>query len=158
MPGRPGPADCESPGLTHPTSTEIAGRIEDLYGAPLAALQAHARDQPPGMLTALLGLHDTLDFAERSITFHRERLAQLIHVERKISAHEVVHVLDCARRLAEAVAVRDTQAVTASAVLQSLVRTEPAGRAEPREPSPAPPTTTVPTGPAAAATSSTPSR
>ncbi|CAL9410281.1 hypothetical protein [Streptomyces griseosporeus] len=139
-------------------STEIAGRIEDLYGAPLAALEVHARDQPPGMLTALLGLHDTLDFAERSITFHRERLAQLIHVGRKISAHEVVHVLDCARRLAEAVAVRDTQAVAASAVLQSLVRTEPAGQAEPREPSPAPPTTTVPTGPAAAATSSTPSR
>ncbi|BCM65718.1 hypothetical protein EASAB2608_01052 [Streptomyces sp. EAS-AB2608] len=145
--------------MTHPTSTEIAGRIEDLYGAPLAALEAHARDQPPGMLTALLGLHDTLAFAERSITFHRERLGQLIHPERNVSAHEVVHVLDCARRLAEAVAVRDTQAVTASAVLQSLVRIEPAEQVEPPEPPPAAlPTTTVPTGPAAAATSSAPSR
>ncbi|AKN73708.1 hypothetical protein QR97_31735 [Streptomyces sp. PBH53] len=144
--------------MTHPTSTEIAGRIEDLYGAPLAGLEAHASDQPSGMLTALLGLHDTLAFAERSITIHRERLAQLVHPERNISAHEVVHVLDCARRLAEAVAVRDTQAVTASAVLQSLVRIEPADQPEPPEPpSPASPTTTVPTAPPAATTCSAPS-
>ncbi|MDN3265665.1 hypothetical protein QWJ26_38870 [Streptomyces sp. CSDS2] len=117
--------------MTHPTSTEIAGRIEDLYGAPLAALEAHAQDQSPGMLTALLGLHSTLALAEHSITVHRKRLAQLIHPERDISAHEMVHVLDCARRLAEALAVRDTQAVTASAVLQSLVRIKPPEPAEP---------------------------
>ncbi|MFH9090872.1 hypothetical protein [Streptomyces sp. NPDC017673] len=150
--------------MTHPTSTEIAERIEDLYGAPLAALAAHTQDQPPGMLTALLGLHDTLALAERSITVHRERLAQLIHSERDISAHEMVHVLDCARRLTEAVAVRDTQAVTASAVLQSLVRieppetAEPPEQAEPPEPSRAPPTTTVPPAPPAATTASAPSR
>ncbi|MEU3529073.1 hypothetical protein AB0E62_35340 [Streptomyces sp. NPDC038707] len=147
--------------MTHPTSTEIAGRIEDLYGAPLAALEAQAQDQPPGMLTALLGLHSTLALAEHSITVHRERLTQLIRPERDIGAHEVVHVLDCARRLAEAVAVRDTQAVTASAVLQSLVRIEPpepAAQAEPPEPLAAPPTTTVPPAPPAASTASAPSR
>ncbi|MEU7086840.1 hypothetical protein [Streptomyces achromogenes] len=150
--------------MTHPTSTEIAGRIEDLYGAPLATLEAHAQDQSAGILTALLGLHNTLALAEHSITVHRERLAQLIHPERDISAHEMVHVLDCARRLAEAVAVRDTQADTASAVLQSLVRIEPAEQPEspeqvdPPAPSPAPPTTTVPPAPPAAATGSAPSR
>ncbi|MER6566997.1 hypothetical protein ABT288_12565 [Streptomyces sp. NPDC001093] len=138
--------------MTHPTSAEIAGRIEDLYGAPLAALASHAQDQPPGMLSALLGLHDTLAFTERSIAFHRERLAQLVHPERHISAHEVPHVLDCARRLAEAVAVRDTQAVTASAVLHSLVRVEPP------EPSPASPSAEVATAPAAPAVSAAPSR
>ncbi|MER6031572.1 hypothetical protein [Streptomyces sp. NPDC001851] len=137
--------------MTHPTSAEIAGRIEDLFGAPLAALASHAQDQPPGMLSALLGLHDTLAFTERSIAFHRERLAQLVHPERHISAHEVPHVLDCARRLAEAVAVRDTQAVTASAVLHSLVRVEPP------EPSRAS-TAAVVTAPAAPAASPAPGR
>ncbi|MEV6807745.1 hypothetical protein [Streptomyces sp. NPDC051132] len=141
--------------MTHPTSAEIAGRIEDLFGAPLAVLASHAQDQPPGMLSALLGLHDTLDFAERSIAFHRERLAQLVHHERHISAHEVPHVLDCARRLAEAVAIRDTQAVTASAVLHSLVRVEPP---EPPEPSPAPPSAAIATAPAAGAANAAPSR
>ncbi|MFE7960425.1 hypothetical protein [Streptomyces sp. NPDC057413] len=142
--------------MTHPTSAEIAGRIEDLYGAPLAALASHAQDQPPGMLSALLGLHDSLAFAERSIAFHRERLAQLVHPERHITAHEVPHVLDCARQLAEAVAVRDTQAVTASAVLHSLVRVEPP---EPPEPSsPATPSAAVATAPANGAASAARSR
>ncbi|MGW2650839.1 hypothetical protein ACWC2T_39645 [Streptomyces sp. NPDC001393] len=109
-------------------STEIAGRIEELYGAPLAVLEAHAQGQPPGMLAALLTGHHDLAFAEQSITFHRERLAQLIHPERQIGAHEVSHLLECARRLAEAVAVRDVQAKTVSAVLGSLA---PADRPEP---------------------------
>ncbi|MGQ4482654.1 hypothetical protein [Streptomyces sp. SAS_276] len=108
--------------MPHLTSTDIAGRIEDLYGAPLADLVTHAQDQPPGMLSALLGLHHGLALAERSITFHRDRLAQLVHPEGQIGAHEVSHVLDCARRLAEAVAVRDVQAATGLAVLQSLGR------------------------------------
>ncbi|WP_149182655.1 hypothetical protein [Streptomyces sp. TRM49041] len=108
--------------MPYSTSTEIAGRIEDLYGAPLAELEAHAQDQPPGMLSALLGMHDDLTLAERSIDFHRDRLAQLIHPERQIGGHEVSHLLDGARRLAEAVAVRDVQAKSVSAVLQSLAR------------------------------------
>lgn len=106
--------------MTHLTSTEIAGRIEDLYGAPLADLRAHARDQPPGMLCALRGMHEHLVGAERSIAFHRERLARLLHPERPIDRHEVSHLLDGARRLAEAVAVRDVQATSVTAVLRSL--------------------------------------
>ncbi|MFF6772762.1 hypothetical protein ACFY8W_04275 [Streptomyces sp. NPDC012637] len=102
------------------TSTEIAGRIEDLYRAPLGDLASHAQDLPPGMLSALLGMHDEVAHAERSIASHRDRLAQLVHPERQIGGHEVSHVLDCSRRLAEAVSVRDVQARTASAVLQSL--------------------------------------
>ncbi|MEU6231398.1 hypothetical protein [Streptomyces sp. NPDC047042] len=127
--------------MSHPTSTDIAGRIEDLHGAPLADLATHAQDQPPGMLSALLGLHHSLALAERSITSHRDRLAQLVHPDHQIGAHEVSHVLDCARRLAEAVAVRDVQAATGLTVLQSLGRvTSPdPGRNPPRPPSPRPP-------------------
>ncbi|MFI7094809.1 hypothetical protein [Streptomyces lydicus] len=133
----------------HITSPEIAGRIQDLYGEPLASLEAHAQDQPPGMLAALLGMHHDLAFAEQSITFHRDRLAQLAHPDRQISGHDASHVLDCARRLAEAVAVRDVQAKTASAVLQSLGRiTSTEGCAASPEsapaPVPAPPATPVP--------------
>ena len=139
MPQRPRPTDRESPRLPDATSIEIAGRIEGLYGAPLTVLESHARDQSPGMLSALLGLHDDLVLAERSIAFHRDRLAQLVHPERQIGGPEVSHVLDCARRLAEAVAVRDVQAKSVSAVLQSL------GRAPAPTPSQAP----GPAGPAA---------
>ncbi|MFJ4800848.1 hypothetical protein [Streptomyces murinus] len=130
------------------TSTEIAGQIEDLYGAPLASLDVHAKEQPPGMLSALLGMHHTLALAERTITVHRERLAQLVHPEGEISAFEVSHVLDCARRLAEAVAVRDTQATSVAAVLQSL------GRAVAPQTSPAPATAPAPV-PAPVPTAST---
>ncbi|MFI9755760.1 hypothetical protein [Streptomyces collinus] len=132
------------------TSTEMARRIEELYGAPIADLEAHARDQPPGMLAALLGSHDDFAFAERSITCHRERLTQLVDPERELGAHEVSHVLDCARRLAEAVAVRDVQSKTASAVLQSLARVRP----------PAPSAAAVPAVPAppVPATSAAPNR
>ncbi|MER5793250.1 hypothetical protein [Streptomyces sp. NPDC001980] len=127
--------------MPHLTSAEIAGRIEDLYGAPLADLAAHAQDQPPGMLSALIGMHDDLALAERSIDVHRDHLARLIHPERQIGPHEVSHLLDGTRRLAEAVAVRDVQAKSVAAVLQSLARvpaptpTPPA----PSPPAPAPP-------------------
>lgn len=146
MSGRPAADDDESPcRLPHPTAAEIAARIEDLYGAELPGLEAHAQDQAPGMLAALLGSHRTLAFAEQSITAHRERLQNLTHPERQIGAHEVSHILDCARRLAEAVAVRDTQAATADAVLRSL------GRAPAPEPPTAPAAAPVaaPPGPAA---------
>ncbi|MFJ1816775.1 hypothetical protein [Streptomyces sp. NPDC088139] len=133
------------------TAAEIAGRIEDLYGAPLATLESHVQDQPPGMLSALLGMHHELAFAERSIAVHRDRLAQLVQPGRHISGHEVSHVLDCARRLADAVAVRDTQATTVTAVLQSL------GRVSPPEPAPATTTPAVPTPPGRPA-SATPGR
>ncbi len=138
MPGWPGPADRESPRLPHLTSTDIAGRIEDLYGAPLADLEAHAQDQPPGMLSALLGMHDTLALAERSIDFHRDHLARLIHPERQIGPHEVSHLLDGTRRLTEAVAIRETQAKSAAAVLQSLARVSAPTSASPAPTLPAP--------------------
>ncbi|MBZ3904457.1 hypothetical protein [Streptomyces griseiscabiei] len=120
--------------MPHPTSAQIGSRIEELYGASLTDLDAHAQDQPPGMLAALLAAHHALALAEQTITVHRERLGQLVHPERQISAFEVVHIVDCARRLSEAVAVRDTQAVTTQAVLQSLGRTN----------APAPPTASTP--------------
>lgn len=147
MPGRPGPGNRESLRLPHLTSTGIAGRIEDLYGAPLADLATHAQDQPPGMLSALLGLHHGLALAEQSIASNRDRLAQLVDGEGQIGTHEVSHVLHCARRLAEAVAVRDVQATTGLAVLQSL------GRVAAPEPSPPP----AP-APPMVATSAAPSR
>ncbi|MEV4449501.1 hypothetical protein [Streptomyces mirabilis] len=121
--------------MPHLTSTEIAGRIEDLYGAPLADLEAHAQDQPPGMLSALLGMLGDLSLAERSIGFHRDHLARLIHPERQIGRHEVSHLLDGSSRLAEAVAVRDVQAKSVAAVLQSLTRV-PARTPSPPIPSP----------------------
>ncbi|MFD7013942.1 hypothetical protein [Streptomyces sp. NPDC059928] len=119
--------------------TEIAGRIEDLYGAPLADLEAQA--QSSGLLSALLGMHDDLALAERSIDFHRDHLARLIHPERQFGRHEVSHLLDGARRLAEAVAVRDSQAKSVSAVLQSLGRlpTPTSSAPTPSRPAPAPP-------------------
>ncbi|MEW1723817.1 hypothetical protein [Streptomyces sp. NPDC093109] len=122
--------------MSHPASTEIAGQIEDLYEAPLADLEVHAQDQPPGMLSALLGMHDDLVLAERSIDFHRDSLARLIHPERQIGRHEVSHLLDGSRRIAEAVAVRDAQAKSVLAVLQSLARVP--------TPAPPPPTTSPP--------------
>ncbi|MFE0187981.1 hypothetical protein [Streptomyces sp. NPDC058989] len=132
--------------MPHLTSTEVAGRIEELYGAPLADLEAHAQDQRPGMLSALLGMHHDLSLAERSIAFHRDRLAQLVQPERQVTTHEVSHVLDGARRLAEAVAIRDVQAKTVCAVLQSL------GRISSPEPSSAPvPALPAPPSPAASA-------
>ncbi|MDJ0464670.1 MULTISPECIES: hypothetical protein [Streptomyces] len=132
--------------MPHLTSTEIAGRIADLYGSPLDDLAAHAQDQPPGMLSALLGMHDGLALAERSIDFHRDRLAQLVHPERQIGRHEVSHLLDGTRRIAEAVAVRDIQAQSASAVLQSLARvTAPAPPPVPAPAVPAPPAPAVST-------------
>ncbi|MGC5039893.1 hypothetical protein ACPXCS_33520 [Streptomyces sp. DT190] len=130
--------------MPHPTSTDIAGRIEDLYGAPLADLEAHAQDQPPGMLCALLGMHGDLALAERSIDFHRDHLARLIHPERQIGPHEVSHLLDGTRRLAEAVAVREVQAKSVAAVLQSLARI-PAPTPAPPTPSPPAPAPPLPT-------------
>ncbi|MFI5751114.1 hypothetical protein ACIBBE_35590 [Streptomyces sp. NPDC051644] len=137
--------------MPHLTSTEIAGRIEDLYGAPLADLEAHAQDQPPGMLSALLGIHDDLALAERSIDLHRDHLTRLIHPERQIGRHEVSRLLDGSRRLAEAVAVRDVQAKSAAAVLQSLARV-------PAPPPPPPALSPPPPAPRLPAQSTAPSR
>ncbi|GHE77198.1 hypothetical protein GCM10018771_69170 [Streptomyces cellulosae] len=87
------------------------------------------------MLSALLGMHDTLALAERSIDFHRDHLTRLIHPERQIGPHEVSHLLDGTRRLAEAVAIREIQAKSIAAVLQSLAR---APAPTPASPTPSP--------------------
>ncbi|MEV8071637.1 hypothetical protein [Streptomyces pseudogriseolus] len=132
--------------MPHLTSTDIAGRIEDLYGAPLADLEAHAQEQPPGMLSALLGMHDALALAERSIDFHRDHLSRVLHPERQIGPQEVSHLLDGTRRLAEAVAVREAQATSVTAVLQSLARVPAPTPPTSSPPAPAPPL--VPPSPA----------
>lgn len=124
MPGRRGSADCESSRLPHTTSETIAERIENLYGQPMAALEAHAETNPAGtMLAALTSSHSDLQFAERNITFQLQRLRELASPEREIGKFEAGHLLDCARRIAESVATRDAHAKTVSAVLASLHRT-----------------------------------
>lgn len=146
MPGWPGPTDRESSRLPDLTSTDIAGRIEGLYGASLADLEAHAQEQPPGMLSALLGMHDALALAERSIDFHRDHVTRALDPERQIGPQEVSHLLDGVRRLAEAVAVREAQAKSVTAVLQSLARVSAPTPPTSSPPAPAPPR--VPPSPA----------
>jgi hypothetical protein len=129
--------------LPHTTSQTITARIEALYGQPLAALEAHADANPRGsMLAALLGIRTDLELAERTIDFQLERLRQLAHAEREIGPFEAGHLLDCARRVADAVAVRDAHTKSVSAVLQSLRRV-PAADARPA--TPAPPAVPAPT-------------
>ncbi|MFE4664562.1 hypothetical protein ACFRI7_11650 [Streptomyces sp. NPDC056716] len=124
------------------TASAIGTRIEDLYGRPLAELRAHAAATPPGMLSALLdGLSD-LQFTERRIGFERDRLRQLADPERTIGRVDAGHVLDCARRLAEAVAGRDALAQTLTAVLGGLQRIP-----EPEAPPPAPAPDPIPEPP-----------
>ncbi|MGW2858286.1 hypothetical protein [Streptomyces sp. NPDC001205] len=109
--------------MTHTTSQTIAERIEDLYGQPIAALEAHAGTQPrTSMLTALTSSHTDLQLAERNITFQLQRLRELARPEREIGKFEAGHLLDCARRIAESVATRDAHAKTVSAVLAGLHR------------------------------------
>ncbi|WP_367435129.1 hypothetical protein [Streptomyces celluloflavus] len=135
--------------MPHPTSTTIAERIEDLYGAPLAQLEAHVDTNPRGsMLAALLGSHADLQLAERTIDFQLQRLRQLADPEREIGPYDAGHLLDCARRIAESVAVRDAHSKNTSAVLESLHRV-PARPAQP--PTPAPPAVPIPAPASAAA-------
>lgn len=135
MPGRCGPADRESPRLPHATSLTIAERIEELYGQPMAVLEAHADTHPRGtMLVALTSSHTDVQLAERNIAFQLKRLRELAHPEREIGKFEAGHLLDCARRIAESVATRDAHAKTVSAVLAGLHRVP----ATPSPPSAAP--------------------
>ncbi|MEU5162328.1 hypothetical protein AB0G74_22360 [Streptomyces sp. NPDC020875] len=130
-----------------PTAATLATRIEELYGHPLRVLEAHSTTTPhTSMLAALIGSLTDLQLAERSITFHRDRLLQLAHPERSIGAFDAGHLLDNARRISEAVAVRDAHAKTLNAVLQSLHRA-PAPATETPPALPAPPPLTVPSAP-----------
>ncbi|MGW2594913.1 hypothetical protein ACWCXC_32235 [Streptomyces sp. NPDC001515] len=127
--------------MTQITSTDIATRIEDLYDVPIGDLAVHAESQPPGMLSALLDMHAQVLRAEHTVTAHRARLGQLLSPEH-IGRPEVSHLLDAARGLSEAVALRDGLAPLVFAVLQSL------GRVPAPSPSPPAPAAPVPAGPA----------
>ncbi|MER5786404.1 hypothetical protein ABT104_32530 [Streptomyces mobaraensis] len=122
------------------TSQSVAERIEALYGQPLAALTAHAeatgRDS---MLVALLGSHADLALAERNIDFQLARLRQLTVPGREIGHFDAGHLLDCARRITESVAVRDAHAKSVSAVLASLRRLPAANTTAPTAALPAVP-------------------
>ncbi|GAA3389031.1 hypothetical protein [Streptomyces roseoviridis] len=126
--------------MPYPVSESLAERIEALYGWPRADLEAHAATTDrPTMLAALLDAFSTVELAEKNIEFQRERLLQLAAPGRDVGRSTPGHLLDCSRRIAEAVVIRDTQAQHATAVLQSLHRT-PASASPPASPSPVPPT------------------
>ncbi|WP_405421468.1 hypothetical protein [Streptomyces erythrochromogenes] len=129
--------------MPHTTSRQIAEHIESLYGRPRAELEAHADSTThPNMLSALLAAHHAVEFAETDIDFQLQRLRKLTHPDREIGRHDAGHIYDCARRIGEAVAVRDTQARHISAVLKSLHRTH--------APETTPTTPVTPPAPAAA--------
>ncbi|MFF3088665.1 hypothetical protein ACFVRB_26995 [Streptomyces nojiriensis] len=137
--------------MPHTTSRQIADHIESLYGRPRAELEAHAdATTHPNMLSAVLAAHAAVEFAERDLAFQLQRLRQLINPEREVGRFDAGHIHDCARRIGEAVAVRDTQARHVTAVLQSLHRV-PA-------PETAPATTATPLAPAVGAATPTPAR
>ncbi|OII62157.1 hypothetical protein BJP40_03925 [Streptomyces sp. CC53] len=123
--------------MPYPVSTSLAERIEALYGRPRADLEAHAATTDrPTMLAALLDACCTVELAEKNIEFQRERLLQLADLGCDIGPATAGHLLDCSRRIAESVAIRDTQARHATAVIQSLHRA-PAPAATPVSPAPA---------------------
>ncbi|MCC3775875.1 hypothetical protein [Streptomyces sp. UNOB3_S3] len=105
------------------TSQTVTERIEALYGQPLDTLIAHAEATVgDSMLAALLGSLANLAFAERNIEFQLDRLRQFTEPGREIGRSDAGHILDCARRITESVAVRDAHAKSVSAVLASLRR------------------------------------
>ncbi|WP_163013699.1 hypothetical protein [Streptomyces sp. S1] len=129
--------------MPHPVADQLAERIESLYGRPRADLEAHsATTDQPTMLAALLGSLSAVELAEKNIEFQRERLLQLADPGRGIGSATPGHLLDCSRRIAESVAIRDTQARHANAVMRSLHRA-PAPAATPVAQTPAPAATTA---------------
>lgn len=130
--------------MIHATSRQIAEHIESLYGRPRAELEAHAESTThPNMLSALLAANSAIEFAETDIGFQLQRLRKLVDPEREVGRHDAGHIFDCARRIGEAVAVRDTQARHVSAVLKSLHRT-PAPETTPVTPAAPPASATAP--------------
>jgi hypothetical protein len=124
------------------TASDVAARVEALYGRPLDQLHAHVQTtERSTMLAALLAIHAALDLAERSIDFQLRRLRQLAALDGDIGAFDAGHILDCARRLAESIAARDAHGNGVTAVLQSLHRVpapDPASTPTPAAPQPAP--------------------
>ncbi|WP_129287520.1 hypothetical protein [Streptomyces sp. GZWMJZ-114] len=129
-------------------SSEIARRIEALYGAPLGDLSAWAQDQPPGLLSALLSMHTRLAGAESTIAGSRERLTELLAHGRSLGSADVAQVLAWSRRLADAVALREGLSPSLTSVLGSLTRVQEASTPPPALPAPAPPLAANATPPA----------
>ncbi|MEU6192359.1 hypothetical protein [Streptomyces sp. NPDC047061] len=132
------------PDTAHPVSEIIAQRIETLFGQPITELEALADSTPDAtLLAALTGGHSDLVLAERTIAFQLARLRELTAPDREIGRFAAGHILDCGRRIAEAVATRDTCAKNTGAVLAGLRRApapdpEPAMPPPPAAPAPAP--------------------
>lgn len=111
------------PDAVHAISEIIAERIEALYGQPLDELEASADSTPDAtLLAALTGSHSDLVLAERTIAFQAERLRELTAPELEIGRYTAGHILDCARRIAESVAIRRACAKNTGAVLAGLRR------------------------------------
>ncbi|MFE7302655.1 hypothetical protein [Streptomyces sp. NPDC057579] len=124
----------------HSAAQIIAQRIEQLYGQPLAVLEALVDHNPRDrMLAALTGSHTELALAERNIAFQTDRLRELVAPEREIGRFEAGHILDCARRLADSVATRDAYAASVGAVLGGLRRVSGPDTQPPAPPVPAAP-------------------
>ncbi|AJT62494.3 hypothetical protein T261_0805 [Streptomyces lydicus] len=124
----------------HPVSQIIAERIEELYGQPLADLEALADSNPHGsMLAALTSSHTELALVERNIAFQLDRLRELAAPDREIGRFDAGHILDCARRIADSVASRDAYAKSVGAVLGGLRRVPAPDRQPPAPPVPAAP-------------------
>ncbi|MEV5878037.1 hypothetical protein AB0L75_28190 [Streptomyces sp. NPDC052101] len=121
----------------HCASRLIAERIEALYGHPIAVLEAHAEGN--AMLAALTGAHAELVLAERGIVFELDRLLELADPDREIDRVDAGHILDCARRIAAAVAARDAYAHSVGAVLGGLRRVSGPDEPDLARPTPAPP-------------------
>ncbi|MFE4018003.1 hypothetical protein ACFXPZ_11400 [Streptomyces sp. NPDC059101] len=130
----------QSDATAHSAAQIIAQRIEQLYGQPLAVLEALAETNPrDSMLAALTGSHTELALAERNIAFQTDRLRELVAPEREIGRFEARHILDCARRLADSVAARDAYAKSVGAVLGGLRRVSGPDTHPPAPPVPAAP-------------------
>ncbi|MGW7303956.1 hypothetical protein ACWGI1_00070 [Streptomyces sp. NPDC054835] len=101
-------------------SREAGERIEALYGRPLAELADGA--EPGTMRYALLCSFEALRLADHGVLHHAEALNRRTVPGRAVAAEDATHILDAARRLAQAVSVRDAHAQVIGNVLQSLHR------------------------------------
>ncbi|OKJ72257.1 hypothetical protein [Streptomyces sp. CB02460] len=127
----------------HAVSQTVAQRIEALYGQPLAELEALADVPESTLLAALTSNHSALAFAERNIAFQLRRLRELTAPNGEIGQSDAVHILDCARRIAESVATRDAYAKSTGAVLGGLRRATSPDTQRPAPPVPAAPRAAV---------------
>ncbi|MFG2115564.1 hypothetical protein ACGFRB_23540 [Streptomyces sp. NPDC048718] len=118
-------------------SRSAGERIEALYGRPVGELAAEAETDP--LLYTLLDSFDTLRKADRAIPFYAEQLHSRTGPECAVTDTDAGHVVDAARRLAQAVTVRDANARLLGNLLRSLRRVPAAEPDPPQALSPAVP-------------------